>query len=439
MRHACAFLAGLLLSIAGLYPAHAETVIGVAGPMTGQFSALGEQLRRGAEMAVSDINAAGGINGEMLKLEVADDACDPDQAATAAADLAVLGAVAVVGHSCPEAMQRTGQVLQEHGIVRLSPASGEADPAAESPGTFYLSGQNSLQGKIAGDWIAATYANKRLAIIHDRSPAGKSLADGARKALRDHKLRERIQETYTPDSADYPALVARLKQSRIDVLYVGGTAADAGLIAKQARGQGVNAIVVGGSVLAENTYAEAAGPAAEGTIATAAADMRTAEEAATVVQAFRAAGFEPEGYTLQAYAAVQAQAEAARKAGGIPAPAVAPVPDTPSPGLTIEAPDLPDSPGEISGLQAPTLETSLPPAEPEIPQSAALAGLATALQAGPFRTIIGDVMFDNQGINTNQTFRLYRWTGGKLTFLADPPAPKAAPETAPAAEQAPAE
>ena len=55
-------------------PAFAQIKIASVGPMTGQYAAFGEQLRRGAEMAVADINAAGGVNGQKLELTIGDDA-----------------------------------------------------------------------------------------------------------------------------------------------------------------------------------------------------------------------------------------------------------------------------------------------------------------------------------------------------------------------------
>src|SRR5689334_19503688 len=77
-------------------PARADILIAVVGPMsvtamTGQYAALGEEMTRGAEMAVKDANAAGGINGEQLRLLVADDGCDPEQAVAVAGALAKQG------------------------------------------------------------------------------------------------------------------------------------------------------------------------------------------------------------------------------------------------------------------------------------------------------------------------------------------------------------
>ena len=78
--------AGLLAALSGM-PAYAEITVATAGPMTGQYASFGQQMKAGAEMAVADINAKGGVLGEMLKLEVGDDACDPKQAVAVANEM----------------------------------------------------------------------------------------------------------------------------------------------------------------------------------------------------------------------------------------------------------------------------------------------------------------------------------------------------------------
>ena len=81
-------------------PAGNEIVIGVAGPMTGDLAAFGEQLRRGAEQAVADLNAEGGVLGKKLRLVIGDDQCDPKRAVQVAQQLIADGAVFVDGHFC---------------------------------------------------------------------------------------------------------------------------------------------------------------------------------------------------------------------------------------------------------------------------------------------------------------------------------------------------
>jgi branched-chain amino acid transport system substrate-binding protein len=92
------FRAALLAAILLAAPARADIVIAVAGPMTGSNAAFGEQFRRGAERAVADLNAKGGVLGQTLRLVTGDDACDPKQAVSVANDLASKGVVFVAGH-----------------------------------------------------------------------------------------------------------------------------------------------------------------------------------------------------------------------------------------------------------------------------------------------------------------------------------------------------
>jgi branched-chain amino acid transport system substrate-binding protein len=83
--------------------AAAEILIGVAGPMTGKNAWFGEQLQRGAQLAVADLNAGGGVLGQQVRLISADDFCDPEQAVAAAQKLVSEGVIFVVGHFCSHA------------------------------------------------------------------------------------------------------------------------------------------------------------------------------------------------------------------------------------------------------------------------------------------------------------------------------------------------
>ena len=84
---------GFLAFIIGLWAAPAlaqDTVVAAAGPMTGSQATFGRQMRNGAEMAIADLNAGGGVLGHRLRLEVGDDACDPKQAFSVAQKLAAM-------------------------------------------------------------------------------------------------------------------------------------------------------------------------------------------------------------------------------------------------------------------------------------------------------------------------------------------------------------
>ena len=100
--------------------AKADISIATAGPMTGQYASFGKQMKDGAEMAVKDINAAGGILGQMIKLHIEDDACDPKQAVAVANKVAGDGVVFMAGHFCSGSSIPASKVYEEEGIVQIS-------------------------------------------------------------------------------------------------------------------------------------------------------------------------------------------------------------------------------------------------------------------------------------------------------------------------------
>jgi branched-chain amino acid transport system substrate-binding protein len=72
-----------MLAVALGWSARADILIGMAGPITGKNAWFGEQLQRAADLAVADLNAAGGVLGQQVQLITADDFCDPEQAVAA--------------------------------------------------------------------------------------------------------------------------------------------------------------------------------------------------------------------------------------------------------------------------------------------------------------------------------------------------------------------
>ena len=104
------------------WSARAEVLIGMAGPMTGKDAWFGEQMERGAALAVADINAAGGVLGQQVGLITVDDFCDPEQAVAAAKKLVSDGVIFVVGHYCSGASIPASEIYEAAGVLMISPA-----------------------------------------------------------------------------------------------------------------------------------------------------------------------------------------------------------------------------------------------------------------------------------------------------------------------------
>lgn len=305
-----------------------EITIAIAGPMTGDLASFGEQLRRGAEMAVADINAAGGVMGKQLKLEIGDDQCDPKQAVQVANDLVKKGVVFVAGHFCSGSSIPASDVYAEEGILQITPASTNPkftdEPAAKGIATIFRTcGRDDIQGQFAGTWLAKTYAGKKVAILDDKSAYGQGLANDTEKNFVASGGTVTLRETYTQKEKDFSALISKLKDANVDAVYIGGYHTDVGLIVRQAREQGLGAAFISGDALNSAEFWSISGPAGEGVLFSAGVDARFLEGAKPIVDAFKAQGYDPEGYTLYSYSAIQAFAAAANGAGSTDGKAMA--------------------------------------------------------------------------------------------------------------------
>ncbi|MCP1337001.1 branched-chain amino acid ABC transporter substrate-binding protein [Futiania mangrovi] len=360
-----ALMAGAALSLLMTGAAWAEIVIATAGPMTGQYASFGEQMRAGAEQAVADINKAGGVNGEMLKLVVGDDACDPKQAVAVANQFAGQGVVFVAGHFCSGSSIPASQVYNEEGIVQISPAS--TNPAftdnRPGPGVFRVCGRDDQQGDVAGQFLMDKFPGKKIAFVNDKTAYGKGLADATQAAYERAGGKAALVESYSAGEKDYTALVSKLKQQGIDVLYVGGYHTEAGLMKRQMAEQGMNTVLVSGDALVTDEYWAITGAAGEGTLMTFSPDPRKSADAKPVVDALLAAGKTAEGYALYTYAAIQAWAQAVTAA-----------------------------------------------------KSTDFDPVVKALDEGTFTTVLGSLNFDDKGDVTLPGYVMYEWKSGQYDY-----------------------
>ncbi|MCC0034708.1 MAG: branched-chain amino acid ABC transporter substrate-binding protein [Hoeflea sp.] len=361
-------LAGAALGFA-MSTASAEIVIATAGPMTGQYASFGEQMKTGAEQAVADINAAGGVNGEMLKLEIGDDACDPKQAVAVANQFAGSGVVFVAGHFCSGSSIPASAVYSDEGIIQISPASTNPKFTDERPGgadggTYRVCGRDDQQGETAAAYLLKNFAGKKIAFVHDKTAYGKGLADATMSSFEAGGGKPAMYEAYTAGEKDYSALVSKMKQEGIDVLYVGGYHTEAGLMARQMKEQGMSTVLVSGDALVTDEYWAITGDAGEGTLMTFSPDPTKRESAAAVVKALQDAGKTTEGYVMYTYAAIQAYAQAVTAAGSTDYDAV-----------------------------------------------------RGALNSGNFSTVLGDLKFDAKGDVSLPGYVFYRWSDGKYAEI----------------------
>ncbi|HYN38446.1 MAG TPA: branched-chain amino acid ABC transporter substrate-binding protein [Rhodospirillales bacterium] len=357
--------AAAVVAATGAAAAKADIPIAVVGPMTGQYAAFGAQMKAGAEQAVADINKAGGVLGQKLVLEVGDDACDPKQAVAVANQVAAKGVKLVAGHFCSGSSIPASDVYSEENVIQISPAS--TNPKLTEQGkknVFRTCGRDDQQGLVAGNYIADKFAGKKIAIVHDKQAYSKGLADETKKQLNARGIQEVMYETITPGEKDYSALVSKLKQAGVEILYYGGYHTEAGLIVRQMREQGMTTVLISGDALVTQEYWGITGPLGEGTLMTFSPDPRKNPAAAPVVKEFKAKGIDPEGYTLYTYGAIQAWVDSVKAAGS---------PDT--------------------------------------------AKVLEKLRTGTFDTVLGKISFDDKGDVKAPGYVMYVWKDGKYDYV----------------------
>lgn len=169
------FSAGVALSLMlAATAAQAEIKIGVVVPVTGPNAAFGAQIKTGAQQAIADINKAGGVNGEKLVMTVGDDASDPKQGVSVANKFASEGVKAVVGAFNSGVSIPVSDVLQEAGIVEVSPASTAIKYTERGNwNTFRTCGRDDQQGAVAGAYLADKFKGKKIAFVHDKTPTAR--------------------------------------------------------------------------------------------------------------------------------------------------------------------------------------------------------------------------------------------------------------------------
>jgi branched-chain amino acid transport system substrate-binding protein len=313
-RHFCA-LAVIIASVLS-WPVSADIAIGFANPLSGPYAAWGHRNRAAVALAVSDLNARGGVLGQKVRLIEADDACRLEQAVAAAHRLVDAGVRFVVGHMCSHSSLMAAGIYEAFDILMVSPDSTHPRLTEEGRrNVFRLIGRDDRQGILAGDFLARHYRGKKIAIVHDRTVYGHGLAVQARRRLRQLGMVEALYAAYTPGEQDYDTLVARLRCHAIDVLYVGGYGPDAARILRRARNQGLELQLVGGDGIGMDEFWQIAREAGEGTIFSARPAIRWHTDASAVRAALRMRAPGPGTQGVAAYAAVEVWAEAVERAG----------------------------------------------------------------------------------------------------------------------------
>lgn len=238
----------LALTLASCSKAESNSVkIGGIFPLSGQVAVYGVECKNGVDLAIEEINAAGGINGKPIVLVSEDDEGNPDKTVNAFKKLSTKdGVKVVIGSLTSGCTQAITTLSQASKVVQIAPAA--TAPAITDAGDFIFRACfiDPFQGTVGGKFAAETLGKKRAAILYDiGNDYSVGLADNFKIAFEKAGGSIVSEESYATNDKDFNAQLTKIKNANPDVVYLPDYYGTVALIAKQLRAQGINVPMVG--------------------------------------------------------------------------------------------------------------------------------------------------------------------------------------------------
>ncbi|WP_072391870.1 branched-chain amino acid ABC transporter substrate-binding protein [Hyphomicrobium sp. CS1GBMeth3] len=263
-------MGSVLLSAFGLFlalltPAYAEIRIGVAVPLTGRMAPVGLAIERAVTAAVADVNAQGGVLGQRVVIEVADDGCAPATAEGAANRLIAQGPVLVIGHPCSNAAAAAAALYGKANALLMvigvrHPDVTRANGAAPIP-VLRFAGRDDRQGAAAASWLLANAPGRQVAIVHDRTQYARGLVEDTVAALAQAGVAPRVLLPLVAGKPDYEDAARALRESGAEAIFFAGYPDEAVILMWGLARLGSVAPLLGSDSLVTGSFAETAGTA----------------------------------------------------------------------------------------------------------------------------------------------------------------------------------
>ncbi|MEZ5590846.1 MAG: ABC transporter substrate-binding protein [Gammaproteobacteria bacterium] len=312
-------LLALLLCGSSLSVQAADPIkIGFNVPLTGFAAADGNSAKIGAELAVEQANAAGGINGQPVELVIYDDQAAAKEAVSIATKLIEKDQVPVaVSGSYSGSTRAAAGIFQEAGVPYIAAYAVHPDITRAGDYIFRTSFVGEVQGRAGAKLIGDVLGKKKVSLITLNNDFGTSLANGFKSAADQFGIEIVSEYEYSIKDRQFGPIVAKIKADAPTAIYASGYFFTAGPLVSQLRSAGVDVPVIGQEGYDSEKFIEIAGPAAEGVIITTSLDRDSEQaEAQAFIQAFeQKAGFKADMVAASGHTAVNVAIEALRKAG----------------------------------------------------------------------------------------------------------------------------
>jgi branched-chain amino acid transport system substrate-binding protein len=255
-------------SIFAIADANEPIKVGFLAALTGPGAAFGINMLQGHQMAVDDMNEAGGLLGRKIEVVVMDDAADPAQSVSAMTRLIYQDKVDIVIGGWGSATVLANFKVCEKARVPYIECGGSNPRITRGQNnqwTFAMIQNDEKQAKVIAE-LAMDKGYKRIAILHDRNDFGRGGRDEFSKGLAKRGLKPAIVESYQMGDKDFNAQLIKIREAKPDALGLFGTLVEGAAIAIQMKKLGMNLPIFSMAGLSNVNYIKLGGEAVEGTI-----------------------------------------------------------------------------------------------------------------------------------------------------------------------------
>ncbi len=218
-----------------------ELIIGASGPLTGNTASYGQAVQKGAQLAVDEINAAGGVNGITLKLDFQDDENNAQKANNAYNIVKDNGAKVFMGTVTSGPCVSVVELAQEDNMFMITP-SGTAVDCIKYDNAFRACFNDPMQGTASAEYIATKQLGSKIGIIYDSSDVYSSGIFQAFKAEAANRGLEIVSEQAftSSNNTDFSVALQKIKESNADLVFLPIYYKEASSILQQARDAGLS-------------------------------------------------------------------------------------------------------------------------------------------------------------------------------------------------------
>jgi len=303
-----------------------ETIkIGVASPFTGDYAQFGDYTKDGTELAIEEINAAGGVLGKKLEIVYGDDKGDSKEAVSVAQKFASDDSiVGIVGHFFSGATLAAGPIYQQNEIPTISVASTNPEVANIGDYVYRINVGDNYQGSQLAELLKSEGYNK-ISVIYDNSDYGKGVSDIFSESFNELGGEVLLNESYLGgQDKDFSLILTKIKNSDTEVIILVSYYTEASLIIQQARNLGIDVPFYASDSLYTDDFLTLAGDDANGThVVCYFHESDPSEAAQEFVKKFEAKySKKVDSWSPYAYDAMYVMADAIKRAGSTDGPAI---------------------------------------------------------------------------------------------------------------------